>query len=80
MTRCAHVRSFAATSCLAVVLAASVAGCGGRGAEAGSNTPSTTAATDIDEQLSSIDADLHELDAALDDFDQITATTEGDPS
>jgi hypothetical protein len=40
----------------------------------------TEIGTEIDEELASIDADLSELDAALNDFDQMTATTEGDPS
>jgi hypothetical protein len=32
------------------------------------------------DELSSIDSQLAELDAALEEFDQMTATTEGDPS
>jgi hypothetical protein len=40
----------------------------------------TTPAVDLDQQLQSVDAELAELGAALQDFDQMTATTEGDPS
>jgi hypothetical protein len=105
--RCSPARSFAVASCSVVVLAASVAGCGGRGADdadrltgvvttvdpPGTTAPATTVAVsappvttvapvdaELDTALSSIDAELRELDAALKDFDQITATTEGDPS
>jgi hypothetical protein len=87
----------------AIVLAVSVAGCGGNDSRAGNvvletqttvPAASPTAATatspsdavhsatspSVDAELTTLDAKLAESQTALDEFDQMTATTEGDPS
>jgi hypothetical protein len=79
----------------AIVLAVSVAGCGGNDSRAGNvvlETQTTVPAASpsdavhsatspsVDAELTTLDAKLAESQTALDEFDQMTATTEGDPS
>jgi hypothetical protein len=40
----------------------------------------TTAAPSVDRDLQTLDSQLAGVQAAIDDYDQMTATTEGDPS